>query len=183
MFVASEPACSIAGNLCWRIGDCRRADTHCEFVADRSRDSIGSTPFTPFWRVCRKAFLTSPYNKCTLQDHNSAKISASLPTLADGRASMVHTLLFTIRSQSRSSSRRQRSSECGCAPRTNWAAIEHRLRSDRDTRLTPRHTVDGDGLRDAATSEMRHARCFELGTVGATFEARTLPMLVPDSWP
>ena len=69
------------------------------------------------------------------------------------------------------------------AHRASWAAIEHRLRSDRDTRLTPRHTVDGDGFRDAATSDMRHARCFGLRTVGATFEARILPMFVPDSWP
>jgi hypothetical protein len=74
-----------------RIGDCRRTDTIREFIADRSRAFIGSTPFTPFWRVCRKAFLTAPYKNCTLQDHNSANISASLPEHADGRTSMART--------------------------------------------------------------------------------------------
>src|SRR5260221_9080426 len=79
------------------MGDCRRTDTVREFSADRSRDFIGSRPFTPFWRLCRKAFLTAPYKNCTLQDHNSARISASLPELVCGRALVART--FAVHDQ------------------------------------------------------------------------------------
>jgi hypothetical protein len=45
------------------------------------------------------------------------------------------------------------------------AAIVHGLRSNRGTHRTPQHAVDGDGVRNTPTSDMRHDLCPDLCTV------------------
>jgi hypothetical protein len=100
MSVASEPLCSTASDLCLRIDDCRRPDAVREFLTDRSRDFIGSTPFTPFWRVCRKAFLTAPYKNCASWTTSAPESRRHFAWFAGRAHLMVRSLLFRIRSQS-----------------------------------------------------------------------------------